>query len=158
MPHARPEQTEGDKPYQHHRPKDVTDEVRSVALYEEQTNQDRDGDGSDHRREPGCVDLQTFYSAEYRDCRRNHAIAIEQRCPDQTDYEQGPTPAPRGARLASEQREQRNDAALSVGLRMIRMAYLSATIRMSDQRITDTIPITLSGVGAPPASAACFRP
>ncbi len=38
------------------------------------------------------------------------------------------------------------------------MAYLSATIKISDQRITDTTPITVSGVGAPPAAAACFSP
>jgi hypothetical protein len=37
------------------------------------------------------------------------------------------------------------------------MAYLSATIRRSDQRITDTMPNTVSGVGAPPASTACFN-
>jgi hypothetical protein len=42
--------------------------------------------------------------------------------------------------------------------RRIKMAYLSATISSSDQRITDTMPITVSGVGAPPASAACFNP
>jgi hypothetical protein len=32
------------------------------------------------------------------------------------------------------------------------MAYLSATMRRIDQRITDTMPITVSGVGVPPAS------
>src|SRR4051812_19801023 len=38
------------------------------------------------------------------------------------------------------------------------MAYLRATIRMRDQRITDATPLTISGVGAPAASTACFSP
>jgi len=42
--------------------------------------------------------------------------------------------------------------------RMIRMAYLNETITVSDQRITDTMPMMVSGEGVPAASAACLNP
>jgi hypothetical protein len=41
--------------------------------------------------------------------------------------------------------------------RMIRMAYLNETITISDQRITDTMPMIVSGEIVPPASAACLN-
>jgi len=42
--------------------------------------------------------------------------------------------------------------------RMIRMAYLNETTTISDQRITDAMPMMVSGVIAPEASAACLNP
>ena len=62
----------------------------------------------------GRVDLETFDSAEYRNRRRDHAVAIEQCGPDQADDEQRGAPAP-GRRMPDvKQREQRDDAALAV--------------------------------------------
>ena len=66
-----------DEPHEHHRPEDVADELGSLALNQEQTNEDRDGDGNDHRRERGRIDLQTFDGAEHRDRRRDHAVTIK---------------------------------------------------------------------------------
>ena len=40
---------------------------------------------------------------------------------------------------------------------MIRIAYLNETITISDQRITDTMPMMVSGEIAPAASAACLN-
>ena len=108
------EQADRDEPHQHYRPEDAADELRSPALDQEQTSQDCDRDRNDHWRQPGRVDLETFDSAEYRDGRRDHAIAIEQRSPDQTDDEQGGTPAAARCAPCIEQREQGHDAALSV--------------------------------------------
>jgi hypothetical protein len=66
---------------------DVADEFCPLALDQEQSDQDRDSDGNDHWRKPGRIDFETFDSAEYRDRRRDHAVAVEQRGPDQTDDE-----------------------------------------------------------------------
>jgi len=41
---------------------------------------------------------------------------------------------------------------------MIRMAYLNETITITDQRITDAMPMTVSDEIAPAASAACLNP
>ena len=49
----------------------------TLALNQEQTNEDRDGDGNDHRRERGRIDLQTFDGAEHRDCWRDDAVAVK---------------------------------------------------------------------------------
>ena len=108
------EQADRDEPHQHHRPEDVADEFGSLALDQEQGDQDRDGDGNDHRRQPGRVDLETFDGAEHRDRRRDHAVAVEQRGSDQTDDEQGGAPAPARCVPGVEQREQCHDAALAV--------------------------------------------
>jgi len=40
---------------------------------------------------------------------------------------------------------------------MIRIAYLSETIRIRDQRMSDAIPVMVSGDGVPPASAAYLK-
>jgi hypothetical protein len=77
-----------DEPRQHDRPKDVADEIGSPALDEKKTQQDRNRDGNNHRRERRRVDLETFDSAEDRNRRSDHPVAIEQRRPDQADDEQ----------------------------------------------------------------------
>src|ERR1700694_5534681 len=108
------EQADRDEPHQHYRAEDAADELRSSTLDQEQTGQDCDGDRDDHWRESGRVDLETFDSAEYRDRRRDHTVAIEQRCPDPADDEQGSTPAPVWCAPCIEQREQGYDAALAM--------------------------------------------
>ena len=40
---------------------------------------------------------------------------------------------------------------------MMRMAYLTEMIMISDQRINDTIPVMVSGDSIPPESAACLN-
>jgi len=78
------------------------------------TNEDRDRDRNDHRRESGRVDFETFDSAEHRDRRRDHSVAIEERSRDQADDEQGGTPAPAWRLPYFKQREQCHDATLAV--------------------------------------------
>jgi hypothetical protein len=46
-----PEHSDCDEPHEHDRPEDVANELGSLALDEEQTNEDRDGDGNDDRGE-----------------------------------------------------------------------------------------------------------
>ena len=110
---AQAEHADGDKPDQHHRPEDVADERGSLALDQEQANQDRDADRNDDRRELGCVELETFDGAQHRDGRRDDAVAVEQRGADQPDDQQGGAPAS-GRRMPDiEKRQQRDDAALA---------------------------------------------
>ena len=73
-----------------------------------------DADGHDHRRELRRVDFQSFHGAQYRDRRRDDAVAIEQRGPDQPDDEKGGAPASRRRMPGIEKREKRHDAALAV--------------------------------------------
>ena len=101
------------KPDQHYRPEDVADERRSLALNQEQANQDRDADRNDDRRELGCVELEAFHGAEHRDGRRDDAVAIEQRGSDQPDDQQRGAPAPGRRTPDIEKRQQRDDAALA---------------------------------------------
>jgi hypothetical protein len=62
---SRPSRPIADEPRQHYRPEDTADELSSLALDQEQTDEDRDGDGNDHGCECGRVDFETFDSAEY---------------------------------------------------------------------------------------------
>jgi len=71
------EHSDCDEPHEHYRPEDVTDELGSLALNQEQTDEDRDGDGNDHWRERRRINLQTFDRAEHRDRRRDHAVAVK---------------------------------------------------------------------------------
>ncbi len=60
------EHADRNEPHEHCRPEDPADELRSLALDQEQTDKDRDGDRNDHRRKCGRVDLQTFDGAGSR--------------------------------------------------------------------------------------------
>jgi hypothetical protein len=110
---AQAKRADGQEPEQHHRPEDVADERCSLALNQEQANQDSNADRNHEGRELGCVELQTLDGAEHRDGRRDDAIAVEQRGPDQTDDHQGgaPTAARRVANI--EKCQQCDDAALT---------------------------------------------
>src|SRR5580704_10188537 len=68
------EQGNCDEPYEHHRPENVADELRSLALHQEQADEDRDGDGNDDWRQGRRIDLQTFDGAKHRDRWRDDAI------------------------------------------------------------------------------------
>src|SRR6266478_9713761 len=56
---AQAEQADYEEPYQHHRPEDVADERSPFALYQKQTDKDRDAEWNHERREPGGVELET---------------------------------------------------------------------------------------------------
>ena len=109
-----PDQADRNEPPEHHRSEDVADEIGPLALDQEQGGQDRDGDGNDHRRERGRVDLETFDGAEHRNCRGDHAVAIQQCGADQADNQQRGAPASGRCMPDVEQRQQRDDAALTV--------------------------------------------
>ena len=106
----------------------------------------------------GRVDLEAFDRAEHRDCRRDHAVAIEQRGADQADDQQGGAPAAAWCVPDVEQRQQRHNAAFAV----IVGAHDQDRVferddhdqRPQDQRhdAHDRV-----GVGAPPAWAACLK-
>lgn len=110
---AHAEQPDDNEPDQHYRAEDIADERRSLALHQEQTDQDHDADRNDGRRELGCVELETFDGAQHRDRRRDDAVAVEQRRADQPDDQQRGAPAP-GRRMPDiDKRQQRDDAALA---------------------------------------------
>ncbi len=110
---AQAEHADREEPDQHDRPENVADERGSLALNQEQANQDRDADRNDDRRELGCVELEAFHGAQDRDCRRDDAVAIEQRGADQPDDQQRGAPAPGRRTPDIEKRQQRDDAALA---------------------------------------------
>lgn len=59
-------------------------------LKKEQPGKDGDGHGNNQRTEAGGDDLDTLDSAEHRDRRRNHTVAIEQRRTKQAETDQNP--------------------------------------------------------------------
>jgi hypothetical protein len=81
------EDADDGEPQQHCRSKNAADETRALALDQEQPNQDHDAGGHDHRCELRRIDFQSFHRAQYRNCRCDDTIAIQQRCPNQSDDE-----------------------------------------------------------------------
>lgn len=99
------ERGQHDEPGQHHRSEDAADEARALLLHHEQADQDDDGDGYDRRRERGGVDLEALDGREYRDRRRDRAVAIEQRRADQADRQEMRAPGTRLGVTGMQQRQ-----------------------------------------------------
>ena len=91
---AQAEHADRDEPDQHDRPENVADECGPLPLNQKQTNQDRDADRDDDRRQLGRVELEAFHGAQHRYCWRDDAVAVEQRGADQPDDEERGAPAP----------------------------------------------------------------
>ena len=105
------------EPEQHDRAKDRADVLRSFALHHEQAEQDSDAEGKDRRRELRGIELHTFDSAQHRDGGRDHAVAVKEGGPNQTeDKQRGPPTSGRGM-ADVEQRQQGHDAALAAVVR-----------------------------------------
>ena len=115
--------------------------------------------GTTTRRELGRIELQALNSAEHRDGRRDHAIAVEQRGPDQADDEERGPPASGRGMPGIEQRQHRHDPALAVVIGAHDQDRVferdDQDQRPEDHR--DDRPMIVSGEGAPPASAACLK-
>jgi hypothetical protein len=58
---------------------DPSDEAGPFALNKEQSNENCERDGKNNGSQPRRIHLQTFDGAQYGDCRRDGAIAIEKR-------------------------------------------------------------------------------
>ena len=102
-----------DEPHHHDRPEQSTDTVGAVALDGKHGDQDPDRDGDDVGFEERCRKLEPLDGTEYRDCRRNHAVAVEQRGAEDTEQDEN---RPTGAmiRAFGQQRRQRKNPALAL--------------------------------------------
>ena len=101
------------KPTQHHRSEDIADEARAPALDGKQPDQDDNRQRHDQRRQRGGIDFQPFDRAQYRDRRRDGAIAVKQCRANQADNQQLRAPGPRSGIPGGQQRQQRDDAAFA---------------------------------------------
>jgi hypothetical protein len=108
------EHRDGAEPGQHHGPENPADERRSLALHVEQADQDHDRDRHDVMAETGRIHLEPLHGAQHRDCRRDGAVAIEQRGAHQAHHEDHRAQAPGRGFARIEQCKQRHDAALAL--------------------------------------------
>ena len=107
-----PENPDCHEPDQHDRPKYSADESGAPVLDGEQHEQDRHGKRHDRVLQMRSVDLDAFDGAEDGNRRRDGAVAIEQGCPHKSDHHHDRTPPALLGAPRTDQREQREDAAL----------------------------------------------
>ena len=76
---AQAQDSDDDEPPQHDGAADPPDEAGPSALNKEQSDQNCERDRKNNRSQPRRIHLQTFDGAQYGDCRRDGAVAIEKR-------------------------------------------------------------------------------
>ena len=86
---------------------------RAMALHGKQADQDRNRDRHDPVLEGGCGHRYAFDRGEYRDCRGDDRVAVEQRRAENAEHRNRPGEARAGARQARGECEQRQDAAFT---------------------------------------------
>jgi hypothetical protein len=97
--------------------------VRAELLDEKQPDENRHRDWDDVGAEERRHDLKSFNGTEYRDRRRNHAVAVQQRGAENPERDQQgpadrkPRTAARAAVPAWHQRGQSQNATLSLVVR-----------------------------------------
>jgi hypothetical protein len=108
----RAENTENGEPADHDRTEQLADSAGAMALDEEQPGKYDEGNRDDVGLERRGDDLQAFDCREYGDCRRDHAVAVEQGGGE--DAEQGNDPGQaRTLGFLGHQRQQRQRTALT---------------------------------------------
>ena len=110
---ADPEHREREEPEQGDRSEHDADASSAAALNHEQADQNADRDRDDEAFEPRCRDLEPFDRAEHGDRRRDHAVAVEQRCAEQAEHENDAMPRSAAGRRLRRQRHQGQDSAFA---------------------------------------------
>ena len=105
--------------------------------------------GTTYGVEDGRRDLQPFDRAEHRDGRRDHAVAVEQRGAEEAERDEDrPRRGVAGAsRGATSDISARMPPSPRLSARMTKTRYLIEMTMISDQKISESTPSTLSGVG-----------
>ena len=111
-----PGQRQRQEPHGHPRAKVSADPLAPASLQQEQSQQHNDRDRHHIRAETRRRDLKPFDCAENGDRRRDHAVAIKQRCADHPEQDQR-APAPEIRLAVRREAQQRHDAAFAVVLR-----------------------------------------
>ena len=122
----------------------------ALALDGEQPDQDRQGHRQDERLEAGGRELQPLHRRQHRNRRRDHPVAIQQRrADDAEDHRHRDRAGPAIRRLPStSDSSARMPPSPSLSARNTNCTYLSDTISISAQKISETMPLTSAGVGA----------
>jgi hypothetical protein len=110
---APAEHREDDEPQRHHRPEHRTELAGAAALHGEQDHEDDDADGHDERMKRGHDDAEALHRAEHGNRRRDHAVAVEHRRPEDAEAEQPPPQPILLLDAARHERRQREDAAFA---------------------------------------------
>jgi hypothetical protein len=84
-----PHRGDDEKPDQHHRAEQVADRRSSPRLDSKQSEQDRDGGGHDIGLQRRGRHVQALQRRQHRDRRRDRAVAVDQRRPEQADRHDG---------------------------------------------------------------------
>ena len=102
------------EPEHHDRPEQRTDPGRALFLEHEEQEQHGQGERNHIGLEGRCRDLQTLHRREYRDRRRHHAVAVEQRRAEQAENQDRIAPQRSFLDRPQRQGHQRHDAAFAL--------------------------------------------
>ena len=106
------EDGQDDEPEDHHRAEDGADARRPLLLDEEEDDEDDDDDRLDVGLERGRDDLEPLDGREDRDGRRDDAVAVEERRPEEAEGDEDDVARGARSRRRAEERHEGEDAAL----------------------------------------------
>ena len=121
----------------------------AARLHGEQRDQDDDGERHDVGLEGRRRDLQALDRRQHRDRRRDDRIAVEQRGADDAEQDEARRAAPSARWASAISASVPPSPLLSARSRMT--TYLSVTMTISAQRISDSTPSTTVARRRPPA-------
>ena len=108
------EHSDDDEPGDHDWTEQAADLRGPAPLDREQADQDRQRHRQDERLEVRRDQLEAFHCRQHRDGRRNHAVAVEQRRPDDAEQDQKREPGTARDAFGCHQGQQRQNAAFAV--------------------------------------------
>jgi hypothetical protein len=108
-----PERRQNGEPHQHDRAEQTADRRGALALDHEKPDQQEERDRDHVGLEQRGRDLQPLDSAQHRDCRGNHSVAVKQRGADQAGRHDPEIALAVPAGRAQHQRGQRQQAAFA---------------------------------------------
>ncbi len=111
-------------------------------------DQDRERERQDENVECRRYEFEAFHGRKHRYRRGDDTVAIEQRRSHDSEQDQNLDPRPVGYALGRDKRQQGQDAALAIVIgAQDEDDYLSETIAISAQKISDTTPATSAAFG-----------
>ena len=142
------EQPDHDEPGDHDRAEQPADARGAATLDHEQPDQDRERNRQGEVVELRRDELEALHRRQHGNGRRDDAVAIEQRRAQDAEQDQKWNLGPSAMRSdATSDNSARIPPSPSLSARKTNTMYLSDTIAISAQKISETIPRTSAAVG-----------
>ena len=148
----QPGDRQRDEPDQRDRAEEGGDARRAARLHREQRDQDHDRDRHNVGLEGRRHDLQALDRRQDRERRRDHRVAIKQRGADDAEQDDAELPRPTARCASAISASVPPSPLLSARSRIT--TYLTVTMRISAQMISDSTPRTTGSLAASPAPIA----